>query len=369
MIRRMTVVWCMLCVVWAGHFAVAADPPDYTRGDKVASKVTWALGPTGAYGSIWAHRFDTSGAKQIYVTGVDPDSPAAGKLQKDDVIVGVIAPHPGKGDGKTAGPRFTYDARKELAASITEAERAEHDGKLVLNVWREGATREVALQLRTMGTFSATAPARCEKTQRIIEQACDYLEAHGLKRGIAGQIDALGLLATGEKKYLPMVEQFVREYAPPDVTLDFSEGKKAWHWGYTNLLLTEYYLATGDRSVLPAIREYTTKIAMGQSVAGTWGHGMAPPVQDGEGFRHGILGGYGALNQAGLACAISLVLGRECGVESPVVDRAIDKAAAFFRFYVDKGAVPYGDHAPWMRPPRCCLTCSAMRKRRVSSRA
>jgi hypothetical protein len=29
------------------------------------------------------------------------------------------------------------------------------------------------------------------------------------------------------------------------------------------------------------------------------------------------------------------------------LDRAIDKASKFLRYYVDKGAIPYGDHQPW----------------------
>jgi hypothetical protein len=314
--------------------------PDFTAGDAIPSeaKQDWNLGPTGLRGWMFRRGLTTTDARQIRITEVAKGSPADGVLAVGDVILGV-----------GPGARFESDVRKALAAAITEAEKPDNGGKLVLNVWRGGTTREAVLHLRTMGTFSATSPVRCQKTEQIIQQACEYLQANGLGRGISGQLDALGLLATGDKKYLPLVRDYVRQFAKPGLSLDFSDGMKAWHWGYTNLLLTEYYLATGDESVLPTIREYTTKIAMGQSLAGTWGHGMAPPIQDGDGFRHGILGGYGALNSAGLVCAISLVLGRECGVKSPVVDGAIDKSAAFFRFYVDKGSVPYGDHAPWMR--------------------
>lgn len=343
--------WFAILTVFVGHASSqlqSAEPPDFTKGDKMTGKVTWAFGPTGAYGWVWAKRFSTAGVKQIYITHVDPGSPAVGNLQKDDVILGIVSPIPELGSKEHSGPMFVFDARKELAAAITKAEMTENGGKLVLNVWRKGKTLEVTLRLRTLGAFSDTSPSQCEKTEKIIQQAGTHLEKHGIKRGIAGHFDALGLLATGDKKYLPMVEEYVRRLAPPDVSLELSPGMKAWHWGFTNLLLTEYYLATEDKYVLPAIKEYTTKIAMGQSAAGTWGHGVAIPVTDDSGFKHGILGGYGAINQSGLACSISLVLGRKCGVKSPVVDRAIDKAAAFFRFYVDKGGIPYGDHPPAM---------------------
>ncbi|MBI1371770.1 MAG: acetylesterase [Phycisphaera sp.] len=332
---RLSCVLLIACVIPATAAKNDDQPPDFTKGDKMTGKVIWAFGPTGAYGSIWSNRYDTAGVTQMYVTKVDPDSPASGKLQKDDVILG-------------SGSPFRHDVRKEFAAAITEAEKLENNGKLELTVWRKGKTSRVTLQLRPMGTYSETSPVECEKTERIIEAACAYIEKHGLTNGIAGQIDALGLLATGDKKYLPMVREYARGMGDPNLKLDLSPGKKAWTWGYANLFLAEYYLATGDEYVLPAIKEYTTKIAMGQSRVGTWGHGMAiPDSTDGE-FRHGILDGYGALNQAGLGCAISLVLGRKCGVKAPVVDQAIDRAAAFFRYYVDKGSVPYGDHGPWM---------------------
>lgn len=69
----------------------SAEPPDFTRGDEVTGKNPWALGPTGAHGIVWAERFDTNGSRQIYLTDVDPGSPAEGKLRKDDVVLGVYA--------------------------------------------------------------------------------------------------------------------------------------------------------------------------------------------------------------------------------------------------------------------------------------
>jgi hypothetical protein len=34
-------------------------------------------------------------------------------------------------------------------------------------------------------------------------------------------------------------------------------------------------------------------------------------------------------------------------VQDPEIDPAIDRAAKFFGYFVDKGAIPYGEHAPW----------------------
>ena len=72
---------------------------------------------------------------------------------------------------------------------------------------------------------------------------------------------------------------------------------------------------------------------------GSWGHGFAIP--------DGRLGGYGMMNSPGLPLTISLVLAREAGVKEPQVDRAIELSARLVRFYIGKGAVPYGDHHPW----------------------
>ena len=130
---------------------------------------------------------------------------------------------------------------------------------------------------------------------------------------------ALALLATGEKKYHRLVRDYLHQakFAKPDLKISLDDGGLVcWGYGYHNLLLTEYFLATGDEYVLPAIREYAVKISMGQSSAGTWGHGFAWKVTNG-GEIHGRLRGYGALNQAGLPCFLSLILSKKCGIEHP----------------------------------------------------
>jgi hypothetical protein len=53
------------------------------------------------------------------------------------------------------------------------------------------------------------------------------------------------------------------------------------------------------------------------------------------------------VNQAGLPANLAIVMGKKCGVKNPEVDQAIVRAAGFFGYFVDKGAIPYGEHAPW----------------------
>ena len=314
----------------------ARPMPDLTQGGAKDDKHDWNLGPTGARGWMWGRNLETTDTRQILVTSVDKGSPADGVLEVGDVILGA-------GGGKFAG-----DARIRFGRAVTEAEKAANKGILKLLLWRAGAEREVRVTLRVMGSYSDTSPRDCAKSRRIVEAGCrQIVKAGKLSGGIPIKINALALLATGKKEYLPLVRAFAHEVGPAGMKLKLhgGGGMVAWSWGYNNLFLTEYYLATGDEYVLPAIREYAVNIANGQSGVGSWGHGMAwPDVNAGK--LHGPLGGYGALNQAGLICHMSMVLARKCGVTDQVVRQAIDRANRFFGFYINTGAIPYGDHRP-----------------------
>jgi hypothetical protein len=308
--------------------------PDLTRGGQKDDLHDWNLGPTGARGWIWGWKLETTLSRQILVTSVDKGSPAHGKLQVGDVIIGI---------GET---QFSSDARKAFGHAITEAEKTENQGILNLLVWRKGESMAIKLKLRVMGSYSGTSPYNCTKSQKILEAGCWHIAAN-MTGSIQGTINALALLASGKTEYAQIVRGFAHKIAPPDLSLDISSknGMPAWTWGYNNIFLTEYYLATGDSYVLPAIREYAVKLSMGQSAVGTWGHGMAW-LDINNGKMHGSLGGYGAMNQPGLTCHLSLVLAKKCGIEHPEIDAAIARANRHIGFYINKGAIPYGDHRP-----------------------
>jgi hypothetical protein len=241
--------------------------PDYTKGEVLQEGGNdWALGSTGAFGNIWASRVgDTDKTRSIQIRSVTKGSPADGALEKNDVILGVISPIL---DGKKdLDARFKSDARKTLSAAITEAEKKENGGKLVLNIWRKGKVLPVTLSLKVMGNFSPTSPWECEKTTAIIDAACQEILKRGFfneknkagvetPRGIDGYLDALGLLATGEAKYLPVIQKYARAVGDPATKYNLFDGKMStWESSYKNLLLAEYYLATKDDYVLPAIKE------------------------------------------------------------------------------------------------------------------
>ncbi|MFQ6131670.1 MAG: DUF6288 domain-containing protein [Armatimonadota bacterium] len=299
-------------------------PLDFTKGDQPDKTHDWTLGATGARGWMWAWRHRTTDARQILVTEVEAGSPADGVLEKGDVLLGV------------GGKPFDDDARIQFARALTEAEKTENGGVLRLLRWRDGSTEEVTLRLKVLGSYSDTAPYNCEKSRAIFEQGCRALAETGLDRvSIPNDLNALALLASGEEQYRPLVADYAKRVAEIQ-----QEGLYSWHYAYANLFLAEYYLATRDAAVFPGLRRVSLEIARGQSNVGTWGHRFAKP--------NGILRGYGAMNQPGLVLTISMVLAKKAGVRHRDLNRAIEKAAKFVRWYVGKGSIPYGDHDPWM---------------------
>ncbi len=305
-----------------------ASIPDFTKGDAIPEGFSkdWNLGPTGARGWMYSDRMVTSDGRQILITKVDPGSPADGALAVGDVILGV------------AGKPFAYDPRTEFGKAITTAES---DGKLPLTRWRAGKEEQVVVNLPVLGKYSATAPYACEKSRRILDQGCKALALRmseenypKTQNAITRSLNALALLASGDAAHLPLVKREAQWAA------DFTTGGYAtWYNAYVIILLSEYVIATGDQSVVPGLRRLAMEAAKGQSAVGSWGHKYALP--------DGRLSGYGMMNAPGVPLTISLVMARGAGVKDPEIAAAIEKSARLMRYYIGKGAVPYGDHEPW----------------------
>ncbi len=326
---------------------VYSQIPDLTQdAAKVDRTLTYNLGATGLRG--WIHTRAASNldaaqgrttqrSRQILVTHVGSGTPADGIVLVDDVIVGV--------DGRPFGD----DARRSFALAIQEAETESRGGALKLMVWRAGRVHDLALKLAVMGTYSATAPWNCEKSRRILEGAIKALEKETMEPNWAGSIQGLALLATGRPEYLPKLRDFAHELArdtpDPDKKPAGATWGDTWNMGYRLLFLCEYHLVTGDQTILPWIEKATLKLARGQSMYGTFGHGFAALSKDGQ--FNGSVPPYGPVNMAGLPANLAMVLARKCGVTQPEIDRAIIRAAGFFGYFTDKGAIPYGEHEPW----------------------
>lgn len=277
------------------------------------------MGPTGAKAWMRGYKFQ--------VVSIDQGSPAHGQLMLGDVIIAA--------DGTEFGS--DNDPRITLGNAIGKAERT---GKpLKLTVFRANKKTKVKIALPDLGAFSPTWPDNCAKSEAILDAACQQLlnaqqpEGGVLTDGSTGTfLTGLLLLASDDPKYL----DGARRAAYSAARIDYDEVTyNNWALGYGGLLLSEYYLATGDDTVLPKLREITDMLAKGQMKCGSWGHSSPS-------------GGYGALNQPGIICAITLVLAQECGID--VDQEAIHKALNFYGRFAMLGCVPYGDHMPGGSP-------------------
>lgn len=311
-----------------------APPPDFTKGDSIPAnaKHDWNLGATGLRGWIYCDKMVTSDARQIAITRVEENSPSHGILAVGDVILGV------------GGKPFSLDPRTEWGKALTHAESEAGGGKLMLTRWREGKTEEVVVTLPLLGTYSATAPFDCPKSKRILEEGCQALAARMASpdylKGPSGEpitrsLNALALLASGNESYLPLVKKEA-EWAAGFSAKDM----QSWRYGYVMMLLAEYVMATGDEAVVPGLERLALESAKGQSAVGSWGHTFAKP--------DGRLKGYGMMNSPGIPMTIGLVMARAAGIKDPAIDLAIERSARLLRFYIGKGAIPYGDHHPWI---------------------
>ena len=317
---KKTLMSLTLTVVFAAHGGSSAASAEHD----------WNLGATGLRGVIRSDKMVTSDARQITITRVANGSPASGVFAVGDAILGV------------GGKPFSYDPRTEMGKALTFAESAAGAGNLSLIREREGRSAEVVVKIPMLGTYSDTAPYNCPKSKRILEQGCkdlakrmaDPLYEKKLDP-IPRSLNALALLASGEPSYLPLIKRET-EWAAQFTT----EGMATWYYGYIMMLLSEYKIATGDDSVMKGLTRLALEAAHGQSAVGSWGHRFARP--------DGRLYGYGMMNAPGLPLTISLVMARAAGVKDPAVDHAIELSLRLMRFYINKGAIPYGDHSPWI---------------------
>lgn len=332
---QMTKKLSFLAVLIVAVTPLAAAPkgkmtnPDFTKGDPIPKGANhdWNLGATGARGWMFSEAMVTSSARQIRITKVEKGTPATGILKVGDVILGI------------SGKPFSYDPRTEFGKALSIAEA--NMGDLSLLRWRGGKTETVTLKLPVLGTYSATAPYDCPKSKRILEQGCEVLAkqimAPSYKQNpISRSLNALALLASGNPDYLPIVRKEVQWAAGYS-----ANSFQTWYYGYAIMLLSEYVMATGDESVMPGLRRLALESAAGQSAIGSWGHKFASD--------DGRLPGYGMMNAPGLTLTTSLIMARAAGVKAPEVATAIERSGKLLRFYTGTGAIPYGDHYPWMQ--------------------
>lgn len=281
----------------------------------------FAIGITGAYATI-------EPGKAVTIQDTVSNSPAHGRLQKGDVLTA-------SGGHSLA----VADPRIPLGQAIGEAESK--DGKLTFEVQRESQTHTVTLLIPQLGPYSQTWPLDCRKSKAIIEATAEFVasaqrkngsyqfEGRPERDGLTGCLAGLFLLSTADAAYLPHVQLQARQLA---TTAEARPTSSTWHLGYQGILLGEYFLKTGDRSVLAGLKALCDR-AVSMQAAGAWGHGGIPN----PGYVQS-----GLMNSAGVPVLTTLVLARECGVD--VDEAGFVRALKFFYRMAGHGNVCYGDH-------------------------
>lgn len=287
----------------------------------------------------------------IYVIATEPGSPADGKLKAGDVIYGV--------NGKVFNddPAVPHDQQyKDLADAITYSESDEGQGKLVLSVRRGSKLMDIKLQLQVLGSYSSTTPYYCEKSRNIVKNAEEWFAKHyrpesGMPSERTGFLntDLLFILASGKPEYQGLVRRAVynmMERMTPLKPATPGVRKKPWNTGHGALLLGEYYHATGDRNVLPYLKNLADWAAVSQ---------LKPPAETPEdveaaqsevqvgGWRHNYptapdrwKSGYGLLPHAGMGCVMGMQLAKEAGLK--IDELALKRGLRHF----NKGRAEYG---------------------------
>lgn len=310
---------CIKVLVWGFIFSsLSLAQSSYYKGEtpfaprpEEKDKSPWLIdhfGPVGLKLDI------TQPGMKLRILGIEESSPAAatGKFKKGQFITSI--------NGKKLDGR---DPRVVLGDRITESEAK--GGKMVIAIAGKpgGSATNVTVQLEDMGTFSPTWPENCPKSDKIVRQFADFLR----KQNADTYGAALFLLSTGEQKDLDAVKSW---YSGKLTNKNYDKAIP-WDIGYHGSGVCEYYLRTGDKSVLPAIEKMAERLK-NTIYNGAWaGRGGAPYP-------------YGQLNASGVHCVTFLMLAKECGVK--VDQKTFDSALRFFYRFAGKNNVAYGNQMP-----------------------
>lgn len=246
----------------------------------------------------------------MVISNVEKGSPAekTGQLKKGQVIESI--------NGQMLKDR---DPREILGDIITEAEAT--DGKVRFKIKGAG---EVIVSIPVMGAYSKTWPLNCQKSDKIVRNLADLLA----KRDKPSWGSVIFLLSTGEEKDLQVVRRWMKNFK--------GAGSINWTKGMMGPGVCEYYLRTGDASVLPDIKAMTEDLKKNMYNGG-WSSRGLPAA-----FTYSV--GTGQLHAAGVHCLTFLLMARLCGVE--VDDYTLQESLKQFYRFAGHGNVPYGDGPP-----------------------
>ncbi len=278
------------------------------------------LGPTGARAILTETTF--------IVKHLFKGSPAEGRLRLDDVITGAFG-KPFTAHTFGGSPHGYEGPIMDLGLGIEKAEGK--DGKLVLNVLRGRDNLEVKIELEALGSFSATCPIQCRKSELVRAKALKYLsdsaDAQAVWQAHAKSAVTLALLSSDN----PQQQAAGRKMALGWTSIP-GPGTWTWDLSFQLITLSEYHLLTGDPSVLSTIKALSNLLRQAQYD----GHihiwegkpGEDPATLDAHeqlylgGFGHAPYtpgvgkNGYGPMQYTTIFAVIAWQLSERCGVKA-----------------------------------------------------
>ncbi|MHC5211034.1 MAG: DUF6288 domain-containing protein [Planctomycetota bacterium] len=205
--------------------------------------------------------------KEMVVRYVFAGSPAHGIVRFGDHIVGAggqdfVEPHQNGYGVNVFGAQGPVG---EFAVALEAAQSSAGTGVLEIRLIRNGTALEKLLDVgQDYGAFSPTYPEDCPKSDMILSELLDYLVLHQGANGSWGNpvndlYASLALLAAGdEPAHLDAARSCVQYLA--DTTAPTSaEWLPNWRYMTAGIVLSEYYLATGERWVpaeLEQVRQF-----------------------------------------------------------------------------------------------------------------
>ena len=268
------------------------------------------------------------------------DGPSDGKLRIGDVIVGVN------------DEPFGKDLSQRMAEALDESGAT---GELKLSIRRGEKAKVVKFKIPKTGSFASSYPYECKKSERLLEEALDYLVSQQQSDGsfespfVQNCLAGLALLAAGERQY----EKPLRKLAKTLIAqsrqgvVDWpNETLGNWDMAYAAIFLSEYYLHSGDRGI-PEILAGLYRGLIGTQYANTPPEDLKRWTDEGETmpaqwWGHGPvarLGGYANLGAIVATNLIAFGLMHECKV--PVDMENVDSIMDYIARVSPSGAMGY----------------------------
>ncbi len=261
----------------------------------------------------------TQPAFGMKIKNVEPGSPAAasGKLKAGQIIETIN------------GERLKdIDPRIQLGRIITAAEASDGKVTFVVRDTPEEESQTITVSIPVLGAYSETWPLNCPKSDKIVRDLAARFKAEGYSGGIG--LDGpkiLFLLSTGEAEDLAVVREWMKRLV--EKNQNYGSGMPyQWHIAWGAPPIAEYYLRTGDASVLPLMQRIADAVKKTQYQGGWGGRGMA-------GHHMGL---------AGTGTLTFLLLAKQCGVD--VDDVMLQSALEHYFRFAGRGTNPYMDHPP-----------------------